>query len=164
MSLHHNLGVKGGYRNVSVEQIPVDEQALKIEMIPATYEGVQQIETLNPFDLQQMETTAGTKDVKFEAYGDTGNMLAYTDAIGSILVRGVEFGRKARTLTVSAMGTGRLEVRENNPEGTLIAVMDINSPELTATKARLLTSPSSTTDLCFLFSGSNLKIDTWKFR
>jgi hypothetical protein len=62
------------------------------------------------------------------------------------------------------MGTGRLEVRENNPEGTLIAVMDINSPELTATKARLLTSPSSTTDLCFLFSGSNLKIDTWKFR
>ena len=58
MSLHHNLGVKGGYRNVSVEEIPVDEQALKIEMIPATYEGVQQIETLNPFDLQQMETTA----------------------------------------------------------------------------------------------------------
>ena len=164
MSLRHNLGVKGGYRNVSVEEIPVDEQALKIEMIPATYEGVQQIETLNPFSLQQMETTAGTKDVKFEAYGDTGNMLAYTDAIGSILVRGVEFGRKARTLTVSAMGTGRLEVRENNPEGTLIAVMDINSPELTATKARLLTSPSLTTDLCFLFKGANLKIDTWKFR
>ena len=57
MSLHHNLGLKGGYRNVSVEEIPVDEQTLKIEMIPATYEVVQQIETLNPFDLQQMETT-----------------------------------------------------------------------------------------------------------
>ena len=42
--------------------------------------------------------------------------------------------------------------------------MDINSPELTATKARIISSPSSTTDLCFLFSGSNLKIDIWKFR
>lgn len=164
MSLRHNLGVKGGYRNVSVEEIPVDENTLTIKMIPATYEGVQQIETLNPFDLQQMETTAGTKDVKFEAYGDTGNMVAYTDATGSILVRGVGFSRKARTITVSAMGTGRLEVRENNPEGTLIAVMDINSPELTATKARLLTSPSSTTDLCFLFKGTDLKIDSWRFR
>ena len=164
MSLRHNLGVKGGYRNVSVEEIQVDEQTLKIEMIPATYEGVQQIETLNPFDLQQMETTAGTKGVKFEAYGDTGNMLAYTDATGSILVRGVGFSRKARTLTINATGTGRLEVRENNPEGTLIAVMDINSPELTATKARLLTSPSSTTDLCFLFKGTDLKIDSWRFR
>lgn len=164
MSLRHNLGVKGGYRNVSVEEIPVDENTLTIKMIPATYEGVQQIETLNPFDLQQMETTAGTKDVKFEAYGDTGNMVAYTDATGSILVRGVGFGRKARTLTINATGTGRLEVRENNPEGTLIAVMDINSPELTATKARLLTSPSSTTDLCFLFSGTDLKIDSWRFR
>lgn len=164
MSLRHNLGVKGGYRNVSVEEIPVDENTLTITMIPATYEGVQQIETLNPFDLQQMETTAGTKDVKFEAYGDTGNMVAYTDATGSILVRGVGFGRKARTLTINATGTGRLEVRENHPEGTLIAVMDINSPELTATKARLLTSPSSTTDLCFLFSGTDLKIDSWRFR
>lgn len=164
MSLRHNLGVKGGYRNVSVEEIPVDENTLTIKMIPATYEGVQQIAALDPFSLQQMETTAGTKDVKFEAYGDTGNMLAYTDATGSILVRGVGFSRKARTLTINATGTGRLEVRENNLEGTLIAVMDINSPELTATKARLLTSPSSTTDLCFIFSGSNLKIDSWRFR
>ena len=43
MSLRHNLGVKGGYRNVSVEEIPVDENTLTIEMVPATYEGVQQI-------------------------------------------------------------------------------------------------------------------------
>lgn len=164
MSLRHNLGVKGGYRNVSVEEIPVDEQTLKIEMIPATYEGVQQIETLNPFDLQQMETTAGTKDVKFEAYGDTGNMVAYTDATGSILVRGVGFSRKARTLAINATGTGRLEVRENNPEGTLIAAMDISSPEMSETKVRLTASPASVTDLCFLFKSTDLKIDSWRFR
>lgn len=164
MSLRHNLGVKGGYRNVSVEEIPVDENTLTIKMIPATYEGVQQVAALDPFSLQQMETTAGTKDVKFEAYGDTGNMVAYTDATGSILVRGVEFSRKARTLTVSVMGTGRLEVRENSPEGTLIAAMDISSPEMSATKVRLTASPASVTDLCFLFKGTDLKIDSWRFR
>lgn len=164
MSLRHNLGVKGGYRNVSVEEIPVDENTLTITMIPATYEGVQQIAALDPFSLQQMETTAGTKDVKFEAYGDTGNMVAYTDATGSILVRGVGFSRKARTLSINATGTGRLEVRENTPEGTLIAAMDISSPEMSATKVRLAARPASTTDLCFLFKGTDLKIDSWRFR
>lgn len=164
MSLRHSLGVKGGYRNVSVEEIPVDENTLTITMIPATYEGVQQIAALDPFSLQQMETTAGTKDVKFEAYGDTGNMVAYTDATGSILVRGVGFSRRARTLAINAIGTGRLEVRENTPEGTLIAAMDISSPEMSATKVRLAARPASTTDLCFLFKGTDLKIDSWRFR
>lgn len=164
MSLRHNLGVKGGYRNVSVEEIPIDESTLTISMVPATYEGVQQIETLNPFILQQMETTAGTKDVKFSAYGDTGNMVACSDAVGSILVRGVGFERKARTLTVNAMGKGRIEVRENNPEGMLIAAMDLNSSQMSEMKVRLTDSPSSTTDLCFLFKGEDLKIDSWRFR
>ena len=164
MSLRHNLGVKGGFRNVSIEEIPVDESTVTIEMIPATYEGVQQIETLNPFILQQMETTAGTKDVQFEAYGDTGNMVAYSDVTGSILVRGVEFERKARTFTVNAMGNGRIEVRENSPEGTLIATVDINSPEMSEAKVCLAISPSATTDLCFLFKGKDLKIDNWRFR
>ena len=164
MSLRHNLGVKGGFRNVSIEEIPVDESTVTIEMIPATYEGVQQIETHNPFILQQIETTAGTKDVQFEAYGDTGNMVAYSDVTGSILVRGVEFERKARTFTVNAMGNGRIEVRENSPEGTLIATVDINSPEMSETKVRLATSLSATTDLCFLFKGKDLKIDNWRFR
>lgn len=164
MSLRHNLGVKGGYRNVSVEEIPIDESTLTIGMVPATYEGVQQIETLNPFTLQQMETTAGTKDVKFLAYGDTGNMVACSDAVGSILVRGVGFERKAHTLTVNAMGKGRIEVRENDPEGMLIAAMDLNSSQMSEMKVRLADSPSSTTDLCFLFKGDDLKIDSWRFR
>ena len=164
MSLRHNLGVKGGYRNVSVEEIPIDESTLTIGMVPATYEGVQQIETLNPLTLQQMETTAGTKDVKFLAYGDTGNMVACSDAVGSILVRGVGFERKAHTLTVNAMGKGRIEVRENDPEGMLIAAMDLNSSQMSEMKVRLADSPSSTTDLCFLFKGDDLKIDSWRFR
>ena len=164
MSLRHNLGVKGGYRNVSVEEIPVDENTLTIEMVPATYEGVQQIASIDPYALQQMETTAGTMSVKFEPYGDTGNMVACTDTVGSILVRGVEFTKKARSLTICSMGTGRIEVRENHPEGKLVAIIDADSAEMSETKVRLAASPASVTDLCFLFKGAELKIDSWKFR
>ena len=164
MSLRHNLGVKGGYRNVSVEEIPVDENTLTIEMVPATYEGVQQIASIDPYALQQMETTAGTMSVKFEPYGDTGNMVACTDTVGSILVRGVEFTKKARSLTICSMGTGRIEVRENHPEGKLVAIIDADSAEMSETKVRLAASPASVTDLCFLFKGAELKIDSWQFR
>jgi arabinoxylan arabinofuranohydrolase len=164
MSLRHNLGVKGGYRNVSVEEIPVDENTLTIEMVPATYEGVQQIASIDPYALQQMETTAGTMSVKFEPYGDTGNMVACTDTVGSILVRGVEFTKKTRSLAVCSMGTGRIEVRENHPEGKLVAIIDTDSAEMSETKVRLAASPASVTDLCFLFKGAELKIDSWQFR
>lgn len=163
MSLRHNLGIKGGYRNVSVEEIQVDESTLTINMVPATYEGVRQICPLDPFTLQQMETTAGTKDVKFEPYGNIGNMVATTRSTGSILVRGVDFHKKSKTLTVNSMGTGRLEVRENTPQGKVIAVMDLNSPQMSQTKVRLSSSPSGTLDLCFLFNGTSLKVDWWRF-
>ena len=164
MSLRHNLGVKGGYRNVSVEEITVDENSVTIDMVPATYEGVSQIESLNPFVLQQFETTAGTKDVRFESYGNVGNMTASSESTGSILVRGAEFSSKARTLRVNAMGTGRLEVRENRPDGKVIAVMDIDSPEMSESKIRLTSCPSGTTDICFLFKGTGLRLDSWRFR
>lgn len=164
MSLRHNLDVKGGYRNVSVEEISVDENTLTIEMVPATYEGVQQIASIDPYALQQMETTAGTMSVKFEPYGYTGNMVACTDTVGSILVRGVEFTKKARSLTICSMGTGRIEVRENHPEGKLVAIIDADSAEMSETKVRLAASPASVTDLCFLFKGAELKIDSWQFR
>lgn len=164
MNLRHHLGVKGGYRNVSVEEITVDESTVTIDMIPATYEGVSQIENMDPFETQQMETTAGTKDVRFEPYGSIGNMTACSDGTGSILVRGVDFRKKARALTVEAMGTGRIEVRENDPQGKVIAVMDIDSPEMSGTKVRLASSPSGVTDICFLFKGEGLRIDSWRFR
>jgi len=90
--------------------------------------------------------------------------VACTEATGSILVRGVSFERKARSFTVNAMGNGRLEIRENNPEGMLIAAMDIGSPEMSETKVRLASSPSAVTDICFLFKGEDLKIDSWRFR
>ena len=164
MNLRHHLGVKGGYRNVGVEEITVDESTVTIDMVPATYEGVSQIENMDPFKLQQMETTAGTKDVRFEPYGSIGNMTACSDGTGSVLVRGVDFRKKARTLTMEAAGTGRIEVRENDPQGKVIAVMDIASPEMSGTKVRLASSPSGVTDICFLFKGEDLRIDSWMFR
>lgn len=163
MSLRHNLGVKGGYRNVSVDRIDIDESTLSIKMVPATYEGVSQVDAVDPFIWQQMEMTAGTKDVFFEPYGATGNMVACSDTTGSILVRGADFDNKARKLIISAIGTGRIEVRENCPSGTLISAVDIDSPEMSETKSVLAVSPSGKTDLCFLFKGTDLKIDMWKF-
>lgn len=62
------------------------------------------------------------------------------------------------------MGTGRIEVRENHPEGKLVAIIDADSAEMSETKVRLAASPASVTDLCFLFKGAELKIDSWQFR
>lgn len=48
---HH----KGGYRNISVDEITVDEATQHISFAHSTNEGIAQIHTVNPFEQQEME-------------------------------------------------------------------------------------------------------------
>ena len=57
-------GMKGGFRSVCVDYLDVDEQNVKYKMGNMTMKGPKQIRTLNPYEVQQAETVAGTKGVK----------------------------------------------------------------------------------------------------
>ncbi|MBO4500022.1 MAG: family 43 glycosylhydrolase [Bacteroidaceae bacterium] len=163
MSLKRSRGIKGGYRSICVDCIDVDESRQDIPLIHATYQGVSQISPLNPFGIQEMETTAATVGVRFEPYGDAGNMVAVSDSTGAVMVRGACFDHKPRRLNIQAQGKGRIEVRRDNPEGELIACLDLDCPEMGTVRGRLSKSPHDTCDLVFLFRGDTLLIDSWYF-
>ena len=77
MYLQDYFATKGGFRNVGIEEMKVDEANVNIPMGKATFTGPSQLSPLNPFVFQQAETTAGTSgQVQFEAVGDPGNMAA----------------------------------------------------------------------------------------
>lgn len=164
MSLRHYLGASGGFRNVCVDEIYVNEEEVIISPGRATKEGVSQIGTVNPFEEQQIEMTAGTKDVIFAPYGDLGNMTASSSSTGCILVKGVEFDRKAARLEITTEGSGRIEIRTENPEGKVMAIVETDNSNMATTISDIASSYEGVTDLCFLFEGKNLKIDSWRFR
>ncbi|MCQ2258939.1 MAG: glycoside hydrolase family 43 protein [Bacteroidaceae bacterium] len=153
---HH----KGGYRNISVDEITVDEATQHISFAHATNKGVSQIHTVNPFEQQEMEATFATHRICFEEDSTTcGNMLVKSDDVGAIKVKGVEFSRKGKSLEFVASGKGQIDVHLDNPDGELIASTFINGD----TSTSLLSKPKGIHDLIFIISGETLKVDKWKF-
>ncbi|MBQ0021643.1 MAG: family 43 glycosylhydrolase [Prevotellaceae bacterium] len=165
MSLKSNRRIKGGYRNMCVQQITMDEENARIGMSRYTHEGVKQIRPLDPFAQQEMETTAATVGIRFEAEGKPGNMVAMSDSTGAIMVRGAEFGKKAKTLIIHAQGEGQIDVRLDSPEGQLLASSLIQSPSQQAHTLRLIASPEEGThSLVFLLQGKTLRVDKWQMK
>ena len=151
---HH----KGGYRNISVDEIAVDEATQHISFAHATNGGVAQIRTVNPFEQQEMETTFATHNISFEEDSTTcGNMLAKAEGVGAIKVKGVEFDHKGKTIDFSAIGQGQIDVRLDHPNGELIASAFVNG----STRSSLLSTPKGTHDLVFIMKGETLKVDKW---
>ena len=164
MDLKRHNGIRGGYRNIVVERIDVDEQRPSIAMSHYTREGVEQITPLNPMAQQEAETTAGTQGVRFQPTAEAGNMLAATDSVGIILVRGAHFSRPVTSLTLTAQGEGQIDVRLNNPQGQLIASVPIHSDTMQPIRSEVLASPDGIDDLVFIFTGPTLRFDSWQMQ
>lgn len=149
---------KGGYRNISVDEINVDEATQYISFAHATNEGVAQIRTVNPFEQQEMETTFATHNISFEEDSTTcGNMLAKVEDVGAIKLKGVEFGRKGKRVEFLAKGKGQIDVRLDSPDGELIASTLVDGN----TSTKLLSRPKGIHDIVFIMSGETLKVDKW---
>lgn len=166
MCLQHSFHTTGGFRNICVDEIQVDEENVNIHMGKQTLKGVSQIKALNPFMLQQAETTAATQGVKFVNGKGAGDMYAVTvpDRGGVLSVRGVKFCKVPSRLEVQASGEGIIEVRRNTPDGEMMASIQINTPKMKLLKTKIRTHFEGITDLCFVLKGKNIVFDQWQFR
>ena len=165
MSLQHSFNTTGGFRNVCVDEIDVDENTVNIHMGKQTLKGVDQIQAFNPFILQQTETTAATQHVKFRPGEKTGNMWAETvpGKTGILQVRGVNFDQAPAKIQIYASGKGTIEIRRNTPDGELIASVNVNSPAMKLIEQNVSTPVNGTANLCFLLKGEQLCFDQWQF-
>ena len=164
MHLYPQLGYKGIYRSVCVDEVTVDETAPSISFVTGTKDGVKQLCAVDAFTEHPFSMAAGTKDVQYEATGTPGEMVAKSDTTGSLQVRGVLFNKTASKVKICAEGQGRLEIRCDNPDGDLLAIIDIDSPSgYSLISARLEKKVSSEASLCFIFEGESLKLKSWRF-
>ena len=166
--LQKSFNTEGGFRNVCVDEINVDELGVSIYMAEQTLAGPRQIRPMDAFSLQQAETTAATHGMSFVPAPDgvAGNMVATPVAgEGFTVVRGVSFGKVPAQCQVTAAGQGTIEVRSGAPDGALIASFDVNSdaPVLLSAAAGNITAGTEG-ELFFLLNGRNLMFDNWKFK
>lgn len=164
MSLKDFRGMKGGFRSVCVDCLDVDEQNVKFKLGSMTMKGPTQIRTLNPYEIQQAETVAGTIGVKFEETEIIGNtILSIDDAGQSVVVRGVNFNKHPKCIKTRVKGNGTFKVCIGSPKANPIAIVKINSCDWKDVITRVNRKIQGVQDLYFISIDGNYKFDQWVF-
>jgi arabinoxylan arabinofuranohydrolase len=168
MYLQDYFDTKGGFRNVGIEAIPVDEgNDVTFPMVNATFKGPSQLSLLNPFVLQQAETTAGTSGkIQFEADGNEGNMVAKgTIDKQCLMVRGADFSKQVPAkFEARVKGTGRIDVYVNNLKGPALVSLTCDVKDWTTLSKQIaLNIPKGVGNIYFVFKGDGFLFDEWKF-
>ena len=168
MYLQDYFNTTGGFRNVCIEEAPVDEgNGVNIPMVNATFKGPSQTKLLNPFVLQQAETTAGTSGkVQFVADGNVGNMVAKGIADKQcLMVRGADFSQQIPAkFEAKVKGKGEIKVYVNNLKGpALVSLICDVKDWTTLSKIIDLKINKGVGNIYFVFSGDGFLFDEWKF-
>jgi arabinoxylan arabinofuranohydrolase len=168
MYLQDYFDTKGGFRNVGIEEAPVDEgNGVNIPMINATFKGPSQTQLLNPFVVQQAETTAGTSGhVQFDTAGIVGNMVAKGQIDKQVLmVRGADFSKQIPSkFEARVKGTGQIDVYVNNLKGPALVSLKCDAKDWTTLSNQIqLNIPNGVGNIYFVFYGKGFLFDEWKF-
>jgi arabinoxylan arabinofuranohydrolase len=168
MYLQDYFNTKGGFRNAGIEPIQVDEGSdVTFPMVNATFKGPSQLNLLNPFVLQQAETTAGTSgQVQFESDGNEGNMVAIgkTDK-QCLMVRGADFSKQIPAkFEARVKGKGKIDVYVNNLKGPALVSLICDEKEWTTLSKKIkLNINKGVGNIYFVFNGEGFLFDEWKF-
>lgn len=164
LELQDSRNITAGFRSICIDEIEVDEKELIFKMGTATTTGVSQIKPLNPFVLQQAETTAATRGIAFEPTDQPGNMAAVGNKSGqAIRVRGVDFSHLPQAIELKVRGKGTIEIREDNPNGRLISSTKFDTNGWKVITNPLKAQVKGKHDLYFVFGNGDFLFDEWKF-
>ena len=169
---YHNgkLPGGGGYKRATcVEEFTWNDDGT-LPFIPFTAKGVEPLQTLNPYELQQAETINQSSGVL--CVGDyTRCYVTNISSSDYIKVRNVDFGSEGPqtfTATVTAGRKGILSIRLDSKTGRVIGRVNVTDTggEWTGFSTELTSVPTGIHDLYFTFSGSGTSIfdfDSWQF-
>lgn len=175
---YHNGALPGGggfKRSVCIEPFEFNADGT-IPLINPTNEGVKESAArLNPFGKTEAETIAWSEGLKTaSAPGVSGGVyVTRIDNGDYIKVRSVDFKKGAKQLEAniaSASGGGRIEIRMDDVNGTLIGTLDVNSTggdQSWKTVSGKVSKTKGVHDVYFVFKGTDgnlFNFDWWKFK
>ena len=123
------LGTAKGYRSTHIDSMSFDEDG-NILPIKGTYEGISQLETLDPYKTIEAETIAWNKGIKVADINDSNanRELTSLDDGDWTSVAGADFGEEGTdkfTARVKSEKGGSIEVRLDSPQGSLIGTLEV---------------------------------------
>ncbi len=165
------LGTAKGYRSTHIDSMSFDEDG-KILPIKGTYEGISQLETLDPYKTIEAETIAWNKGIKVADIGDSNanRELTSLDDGDWTSVAGADFGTEGAnkvTARVKSKKGGSIEVRLDSPQGSLIGTLKVpaGTTEYTDLSTKI-TKVTGERNVFFVFKGEGedlMNVDSYIF-
>lgn len=174
-----NTGASG-FRSIGVEKAVVNESTQHIDKVRMTTGGTPAIKNLDPYTLQEAETMATSGGVNYEDFtnitkatsistlgNDASRNMQVKMAAGSwIMLRNVGFGDEgAKSFTITAKGTGKLELRATTVGSKALATIEFSSTDFE--EHTIDVDPTvfkGVKKMFFVFTeATNVQFDSWKF-
>lgn len=169
-----------GFRSIGVEKAVVNESTQHIEKVKMTTGGTPAIKNLDPYTLQQAETMSTSGGVNYEDFtnitkattistlgNDASRNMQVKMAAGAwTMLRNVDFGEEgAKSFTITASGTGKLELRMTTVGSKALATIEFSSTDLE--EHTIDVDPSLFKGVKKLFlvftEATNVQFDAWQF-
>ena len=155
------IGKSLGYRTTQIDKLNVSGG--RIMGLTPSMSGVAQTSYVNPYDPVQAETMFTQAGIKVAGHQDGIAWITDINNGDFTKIKGVNFANGLGSITVSAnsFGNGTIEVREGNPQGTLLGTIALsNSGGRNKDFSGNMKNISGVKDICFVFKGA-LDMDYW---
>ncbi len=159
-----NVGrTNGGFRSLSVVEIPVDESALEITKVKPNETGVAQngyLDAKNENDGACLFTSGG---IGYEMDGSLVTAARAEENGAWIFLRGVDFGEVAEVFTAKVKGSGRIEVRLDDMSNPSAAALEFNCSDYTGVYSEMAEEISGVHDMYIMMSSEDICLESWQF-
>lgn len=153
------MGYNLNYRSPHIDEAVVSNGKINVK---GTFEGVSQLETLNPYNKVQAETMSNqSHGIVVNGLGDT---TVSVDKGGWTKVSGVNFSNGASRLTVraSSKNGAAIKICTGSPGGNAIGYVEIESGGSMSEITVPVNGINGTEDIYFVFS-DQAEFDWWSF-
>ena len=164
--MHSVLGVKGDCRNVNLDEVIFDTNNDVIKDVKGTKTGVQQIATVNPFELTLASKTATGSGYGFKNDSGKITVVAETrDGVGAwTMVKKADFSKSPDSFTATVKGNGIIRVYADTYDISEEPLCELNfdNDDFSAVTADITEKITGEHNICFVFT-NGIEFESWKF-
>ena len=159
------METRGGFRSLSVAELPVDEENLVFtETKTSAKSNVTQIKYVDPYTENSAETSFTSAGIGYEYEGTIVKAVKTEEAGAWIYIKGVDFGdKKADVFSAIVKGKGKIQVHADKMGTDPVAVLEFDNDEYLGVYNKTTEKLEGVHDLYIMISDPDVYVDSWGF-
>lgn len=167
LTLRRSMKIKGGYRSICVNEVSVDEDAVKIIDNTGSREGIQSPpESISAYEAHSGAQFCRQAGLRMDQTDIKAPLAVTEEANAWICFKQADLGDTEDLIlkfTGKVRGRGKVDIRLDTTDGDLLATLNSYSEELSGCVGEVIPQEIlGIHDLIFVFSESGMSLEKWQ--